>query len=115
MPLQFWIGLLIGAMVGASVGLLVLSWLHASRRADDAAERESSRAGAPRQSRWRSGDARVLELPRAVALTSMDAHALRAAADALEARGGSADEVTRLRDIASRANPPEEARPVRRG
>jgi hypothetical protein len=45
----------------------------------------------------------------------MDAHALQAAADALEARGGNADEVSRLRDIARRANPPEEARPVRRG
>jgi hypothetical protein len=58
---------------------------------------------------------RVLELPRSVALTSADANALRAAADALEARGGSADEVSRLRDIASSARPPEEARPVRRG
>jgi hypothetical protein len=58
---------------------------------------------------------RVLELPRSVALTSTDADALRAAADALEARGGSAGEVSRLRDIASRASPPEEARPVRRG
>lgn len=113
--MQFWIGLLVGAMIGASVGLLVLAWLHASRRADDVAEREAARAGTPRPSRWRSGDVRVLELPRSVALTSADANALRAAADALEARGGSADEVSRLRDIASSARPPEEARPVRRG
>jgi hypothetical protein len=113
--MQFWIGLLIGAMIGASVGLLVLSWLHASRQADDAAEHAAARAGAPRQSRWRHGDARVLELPRSVPLTTMDANVLRAAAEALEARGGNADEVSRLRDIASRANPAEEARPVRRG
>ena len=113
--MQFWMGLLIGAMIGASVGLLVFAWLHASRRADDAAEHEASRAGAPRQSRRRSGDGRILELPRSIAVTTMDAHALRAAADALEARGGNADEVSRLRDIATRANPAEEARPVRRG
>ena len=113
--MQFWIGLLIGAMIGASVGLLVLAWLHASHRADDAAEREASRGGAPRQSRWRSDRVRVLELPRAVGMTASDADALRAAADALEARGASADEVSRLRDIASRATLPEEARPVRRG
>ena len=113
--MHVWIGLLIGAMLGASVGLLVLAWLHASRRADDAAERDASRSGAPRQSRWRSGNVRVLELPRAVAMTSSDADALRAAADALEARGASADEVSRLRDLASRATLPEEARPVRRG
>ena len=112
--MQFWIGLLIGAMIGASVGLLVLAWLHASRRADDAAEHEASPPGAPRQSR-RSGDVSVLELPRSIAVTTMDARALRAAADALEARGENADEVSRLRDIAARANPPEEARPVRRG
>ncbi len=113
--MQFWIGLLIGAMIGASVGLLVLSWLYASRRADDAAEQNASRSGTPRQSRWRSSDVRVLELPRAVAMTSSDADALRAAADALEARGASAEEVSRLRDIAVRAAVPEEARPVRRG
>jgi hypothetical protein len=113
--MQFWIGLLIGAMIGASVGLLVLAWLHAGRRADDAAEHEASRSGAPRQSRWRSSDVRVLELPRTVAMTSSDADALRAAADALEARGASADEVSRLRDLASRAAHPEEVRPVRRG
>ena len=113
--MQFWIGLLVGAMIGGSVGLLVLSWLHASRRADDVAERDASHGGAARPSRRRSGDVRVLELPRSVGLTSLDAHALQAAADALEARGGSADEISRLRDIASRANPPEEARPVRRG
>lgn len=113
--MQFWIGLLIGAMIGASVGLLVLAWLHASRQADDVESREGSREGAPRQPRWRSRDARVLELPRSVAITSRDADALRAAADALEARGGSVEEVARLRDIASRASPPEEARPVRRG
>ena len=113
--MQFWIGLLIGAMIGASVGLLVLAWLHASRRADDVADRDAALAGTPRQSRRRSGDVRVIELPRSIAVTSMDAHALQAAADALEARGGNADEVSRLRDIASRANPPEEARPVRRG
>jgi hypothetical protein len=113
--MQFWIGLLIGAMIGASVGLLVLAWLHASRRADDAAERDASHAGAPRHSRWRSGGARVLELPRSVAITPTDADALRAAADALEARGGSADEVRRLRDIASHAGAHEEPRPVRRG
>ncbi|HEY7407391.1 MAG TPA: hypothetical protein VH638_03935 [Gemmatimonadaceae bacterium] len=113
--MQFWIGLLIGAMIGASVGLLVLAWLHASRRADDVAEREAARAGTPRPSRWRAGDVRVLELPRSVALTSTDANALRAAADALEARGGSAEEVSRLRAIAGSASPPEEVRPVRRG
>jgi hypothetical protein len=113
--MQFWIGLLIGAMIGASVGLLVLAWLHASRRADDVAEREAVREGAPRQSRWRSGDVRVLELPRSVPITSSDADALRAAADALEARGGSTDEASRLRDIASRATVAEEALPVRRG
>ena len=113
--MQFWIGLLVGAMIGASVVLLVLAWLHASRRANDAAEREGSRTGAPRQTRWRSGDVRVLELPRSIAITSSDADALRAAADALEARGGSSDEASRLRDIASRAALPEEARPVRRG
>jgi hypothetical protein len=113
--MQFWIGLLIGAMIGASVGLLVLAWLHASRRADDATDRETSRGGAPRQSRWRSSDVRVLELPRAVAMTSSDADALRAAADALEARGAGAEEVSRLRDIASRAAQPEQVRPVRRG
>lgn len=113
--MQFWIGLLIGAMIGASVGLLVLAWLHASRRADDVAEQEALRAGAPKQARWRSSQVRVLELPRAVGMTSSDVDALRAAADALEARGASADEVARLRDIASRAAPSEEARPVRRG
>lgn len=113
--MQFWIGLLVGAMIGASVGLLVLAWLHASRRADDAAERDASRAGAPRQTRWRSADVRVLELPRSIAITSSDADALRAAADALEARGGNSDEASRLRDLANRAALPEEARPVRRG
>ena len=113
--MQFWIGLLIGATFGASIGLLVLAWLHASRRADDAAEREPSRGGALRQARWRSSDVRVLELPRAVAMTSSDADALRAAADALESRGANADEVSRLRDIAARAAHPEEVRPVRRG
>jgi hypothetical protein len=113
--MQFWIGLLIGAMIGASVGLLVLSWLLASRRADDAAEREAARSGAPRQPRWRSGDVRVLELPRSVSITTTDAEALRAAADALEARGGAPDEVGRLRELANRATVPEEARPVRRG
>jgi hypothetical protein len=113
--MQFWIGLLIGAMIGASVGLLVLAWLHASRQANDVAERETSREGPPVQSRWRSVDARVLELPRSVAITSSDADALRAAADALEARGGSTGEVSRLRDIAGRASLPKEARPVRRG
>ena len=113
--MQFWIGLLIGAMIGASVGLLVLAWLHASRRADDVAEREASLSGASRHSRRRSGDVRVLELPRSIAVTTMDAHALLAAADALEAHGGGADEVSRLRAMATHANPPEEARPVRRG
>lgn len=113
--MQFWMGLLIGAMIGASVGLLVFAWLHASRRADDAAEREASHSGAPRQSRWRSSDVRVLELPRTVAMTSSDADALRAAADALESRGASADEVTKLRELAARATVPQEARPVRRG
>jgi hypothetical protein len=113
--MQFWIGLLIGAMIGASVGLLVLAWLHASRRADDAAERDASPAGAQRPSRWRSSGARVLELPRAVAITSTDADALRAAAAALDAGGGSAEEVQRLRDIASRASVHEEPRPARRG
>src|ERR671913_532290 len=85
----------------------------ASRRADDASEREASRAGASRQTRWRSGDVRVLELPRSIAITSSDADALRAAADALDARGGSGDEANRLRDIANRAALPEKARPVR--
>ena len=113
--MQFWIGLLVGAMIGASVGLLVFAWLHASRRADDVAERDASRAEAPRPPRWRSGDVRVLELPRSVAITSSDADALRAAADALEARGGHPDEASKLRDLANRAAPPEEARPVRRG
>ena len=113
--MQFWIGLLIGAMIGASIGLLVLAWLHASRRADDVAEREGSSAGASRQTRWRSADVRVLELPRSIAITSSDADALRAAADALEARGGNPDEASRLRDLADRAALPEEARPVRRG
>jgi hypothetical protein len=113
--MQFWIGLLIGAMIGASVGLLVFAWLHASRRADDVAEREAAHAGAPRQPRWRSSDVRVLELPRSIAITSTDADALRAAADALETRGGSSDEASRLRDIANRAAAPQEARPVRRG
>jgi hypothetical protein len=113
--MQFWIGLLIGAMIGASVGLTVLAWLHASRRADDASEHDAMRAGAPRSSRWRSGGARVLELPRSLALTTADAEALRAAAAALEARGGSADEVRRLRDIASSVGGHEQARPVQRG
>jgi hypothetical protein len=107
--------LLIGAMIGASAGLLVLAWLHASRRGEDAVEREAPHAGTPRPPRPRSGDVRVLELPRSVSITSKDADALRAAADALGAHGGSGDDVRRLRDIASRASPAEEARPVRQG
>ena len=113
--MQFWIGLLIGAMIGASVGLLVLAWLHASRRADDVAERDASRESDARHTRRRPSGGRVLELPRAVGITSTDVDAMRAAADALEARGGNPEEVRMLRDLASRAGAPLEAQPVRRG
>jgi len=113
--MQFWIGLLIGAMIGASAGLLVLAWLQSSRRSDDVRTHEIPRAAVPRPPRATPADVRVLELPRSVAITSKDADALRAAADALGAHGGSGDEVRRLRDIANRATPAEEARPLRRG
>jgi hypothetical protein len=113
--MQFWLGLLLGAMIGASIALPVLAWLHASRRADDAAERDASRVGPVRPSRWRTGGARVLELPRAIPFTASDADVLRAGADALEARGGSTEEVRRLREIASGAGAQEAVRPVRQG
>lgn len=112
--MQFWIGLLIGAMIGASVGLLVLAWLNAARRADDLSERGTAARSEPRGGRFRVPQPRVLELPRSVPLTTSDADTLRIAADALEARGNN-DEARRLRDIADRAEPHEEARPVRRG
>lgn len=55
------------------------------------------------------------ELPRSVALTSKDTDALRTAADALGAHGGSGEAVRRIRDMANRATPAEEVRPWRRG
>ena len=112
--MQFWIGLLIGAMIGASVGLLALAWLHAARRAEEPLERAPAARPAKRAGRLRAWETRVIDLPRSVSLTSIDAEALRVAAAALE-QIGSSDEARQLREIASRADIPEEARPMRRG
>lgn len=111
--MQFWIGLLIGAMIGASVGLLVLAWLHAARRAEEPLERGVAARPAKRAGRLRAWETRVIDLPRSVLMTSIDTEALRIAAATLEQIGNS-DEASRLREIASRADVPEEARPVRR-
>ena len=111
--MQFWIGLLIGAMIGASVGLLALAWLHAARRAEER-ERAAPARPATRAGRLRPWETRVVDLPRSVLLTSIDTEALRVAAAALEQIGNN-DEARRLREIASRADVPEEARPLRRG
>jgi gas vesicle protein len=113
--MQFWIGVLIGAMIGASVGLAVLAWLFASRRADDAASRARSSADALRQGQRRSHGARVIELPRSVALTSSDADSLRSAAEQLEAHGGSEAVAHHLRDIANRIQPADELQSLRKG
>lgn len=113
--MQFWIGLLIGAMIGASVGLLALAWLHAARRAEEPPqERAAAARPATRAGRLRPWEARVIDLPRSVLLTSIDTEALRVAAAALEQIGNN-DEARRVREIASRADVPEEARPLRRG
>ena len=112
--MQFWIGLLIGGMIGASVGLLALAWLHAARRAEEPRERGVAARPATRAGRLRPWETRVIDLPRSVSLTSLDSEALRGAAATLEQIGNN-DEARRLREIASRADVPEEARPLRRG
>jgi hypothetical protein len=112
--MQFWIGLLIGAMLGASVGLLVLAWLYASRRAEDSAKRGRSGMGTPANSEWRPHDDSVPESLHPFVITATDADALRAAADAMEATGASANEVSRLRDLASSARHPAQPRPAPR-
>lgn len=112
--MQFWIGLLIGAMIGASVGLLALAWLHAAHRAEEPLQRAAAARPAKRARRSRPWEARVIDLPRSVLMTSIDTEALRVAAAALEQVGNS-DEASRVREIANRADVPEEARPMRRG
>jgi hypothetical protein len=112
--MQFWIGLLIGAMLGASVGLLILAWLYASRRAEDAEKRGGGRTSTPASSEWRPYDDSVPEASPPFVITATDAEALRAAADAMEATGASADEVSRLRNLASLARDPEQPRPAPR-
>ena len=111
--MQFWIGLLIGAVLGASVGLLVLAWLYASRRAEDSAKRGRG-MGTPANSEWRpDADGAAESLPPFV-ITATDADALRAAADAMEATGASAREVSRLRNLASSARHPAQPGPAPR-
>jgi hypothetical protein len=112
--MQFWIGLLIGAMLGASVGLLVLAWLYASRHAEDSAKRGRWLMGTPANSESRPHDDAVPESPPPFVITATDADALRAAADAMEATGASPNEVSRLRNLASWARNPLQPGPATR-